>query len=101
MPELHSVGQEHSLSSLSPEDTALSQSAAHVAAEVGKLADQIEHEWRRGRGDLTMARSRPTPYSVRADILQSLRWSTMATHLGFRSVTAGSHCLRKMGPGLR
>jgi hypothetical protein len=36
-----SVGREHRLSSLSSEDTALSQSAARVAVEVGKLADGL------------------------------------------------------------
>lgn len=41
---LGSVGREHRLSSLSSEDTALSQSAARIAVEVGKLEDQIEHE---------------------------------------------------------
>ena len=35
-----------------------------------------------------MARSKRTSCSVRADILHSPRWSTMANHLGFRSVAA-------------
>jgi hypothetical protein len=47
---LGSVGREHRLSSLSSEDTALSQSAARVAVEVGKLADRIEHELATGQG---------------------------------------------------
>jgi len=36
-------------------------------------------------------------YSVRADILQSLRWSTMAEHLGFRSVAAWLTSLAENG----
>lgn len=44
-----------------------------------------------------MARSKRTSYSVRADILQSLRWSTMANHLGFRSVAAWLTLLAENG----
>lgn len=44
-----------------------------------------------------MARSKRTAYSVRADILQSLRWSTMANHLGFRSVAAWLTSLAENG----
>jgi ribosomal protein S18 acetylase RimI-like enzyme len=44
-----------------------------------------------------MARSKRTSYSVRADILQSLRWSTMANHLGFRSVAAWLTSLAENG----
>ena len=49
---LGSVGREHRLSSLSSEDTALSQSAGHVAVEVGKLADRIERELVKGQRDV-------------------------------------------------
>ena len=49
---LGSVGREHRVSSLSSEDTALSQSAAGVAVEVGKLADRIEHELTTGQRGL-------------------------------------------------
>lgn len=49
---LGSVGREHRLSSLSAEDTALSQSAARVAVEVGKLADRIEHELATGQREM-------------------------------------------------
>jgi ribosomal protein S18 acetylase RimI-like enzyme len=44
-----------------------------------------------------MARSKSTAYSVRADILQTLRWSTMANHLGFRSVAAWLTSLAENG----
>lgn len=44
-----------------------------------------------------MARSRPTSYSVRADTLQTIRWSTMANHLGFRSVAAWLTSLAENG----
>ncbi|HEX3127281.1 MAG TPA: GNAT family N-acetyltransferase [Thermoanaerobaculia bacterium] len=44
-----------------------------------------------------MARSKRTAYSVSADILQSLRWSTMANHLGFRSVAAWLTSLAENG----
>lgn len=36
-------------------------------------------------------------YSVRADLFQSLRWSTMANHLGFRSVPAWLTSLAEHG----
>jgi hypothetical protein len=49
---LGSVGQEHRLSSLSSDDTALSQAAAHVAVEVGKLADRIERELATGQREM-------------------------------------------------
>jgi hypothetical protein len=49
---LGSIGREHRLSSLSSEDTALSQSAARVAVEVGKLADRIEHELATGQKEM-------------------------------------------------
>jgi hypothetical protein len=49
---LGSVGREHKLSSLSFEDTSLSQSAARVAIDVGKLADRIERELVTGQGDV-------------------------------------------------
>jgi len=49
---LGSVGREHRLSSLSSEDTVLSQSAARVAVDVGKLADRIERELVTGRGEV-------------------------------------------------
>ena len=49
---LGSVGREHRLSSLSSEDTALSQSASRVAIEVGKLADRIERELATGQGEM-------------------------------------------------
>lgn len=39
---LGSVGQEHVVSSLAPEDTTLSQLAAAQALEVGRIADRIE-----------------------------------------------------------
>jgi ribosomal protein S18 acetylase RimI-like enzyme len=44
-----------------------------------------------------MARLRPTSYSVRADTLQTFRWSTMANHLGFRSVAAWLTSLAENG----
>ncbi len=47
---LTSVGREHRLSSLSSEDATLSQSAARVAVEVGKLAGRIEREMVTGQG---------------------------------------------------
>jgi hypothetical protein len=49
---LGSIGREHRLSSLSSEDAALSQSAARVAVEVGKLADRIEHELATEQGNV-------------------------------------------------
>jgi hypothetical protein len=49
---LTSVGREHRLSSLSLEDTTLSQSAARIAVEVGKLASRIEHELATGQRDV-------------------------------------------------
>ncbi|HTG36556.1 MAG TPA: hypothetical protein VLB76_26865 [Thermoanaerobaculia bacterium] len=49
---LGSVGREYRLSSLSSEDTALSQSAARIAVEVGKLASRIEHELATGQRDV-------------------------------------------------
>ncbi len=49
---LTSVGREHRLSSLSSEDATLSQSAARVAVEVGKLADRIERELVTGQRDV-------------------------------------------------
>ena len=48
---LVSVGQEHRLSSLSSEDSALSQAAARIAVELGELADQIEHDLATGQRD--------------------------------------------------
>lgn len=44
-----------------------------------------------------MPRLRPTSYSVRADTLQIFRWSTMANHLGFRSVAAWLTSLAENG----
>lgn len=44
-----------------------------------------------------MARRKATSYSVRADLLQTLRWSTMAHHLGFRSVAAWLTSLAENG----
>lgn len=44
-----------------------------------------------------MARSKSTAYSVQADLLQTLRWSTMANHLGFRSVAAWLTSLAENG----
>jgi GNAT superfamily N-acetyltransferase len=44
-----------------------------------------------------MARSKATSYPVRADPLQTLRWSTMAEHLGFRSVAAWLTSLAENG----
>ena len=41
---LSAVGQEHVVSSLSSEDTALSQCSAECALEVGGMADRIEEE---------------------------------------------------------
>jgi hypothetical protein len=41
---LGAVGQEHVISSLSSEDTALSQLAAAQALDVGRIADRIEEE---------------------------------------------------------
>ena len=49
---LMSVGREHRLSSLSSEDAALSQAAARVAVEVGKLADRFERELVTGQRDV-------------------------------------------------
>jgi ribosomal protein S18 acetylase RimI-like enzyme len=44
-----------------------------------------------------MARPRATSYPVRADPLQTIRWSTMANHLGFRSVAAWLTSLAENG----
>ena len=44
-----------------------------------------------------MARSKATSYPVRADPLQTIRWSTMANHLGFRSVAAWLTSLAENG----
>jgi hypothetical protein len=49
---LSGVGREHRLSSLSSEDTALSQAAARVAVEVGNLADRIERELVTGQREM-------------------------------------------------
>ncbi|HWM90295.1 MAG TPA: hypothetical protein VN493_05965 [Thermoanaerobaculia bacterium] len=48
---LSSVGQEHVVSSLNPEDETLSQFAERQAVEVERVADRIEEELAKGQGE--------------------------------------------------